>query len=76
MKASKPSIDDGRDDQGNPLEVGALYAVYQTLETPGAGVLAYYTDTAEWADADDVEKVIDLSGEFCHGTYDFACKQS
>jgi hypothetical protein len=72
----KQTIDDCKDDSGNALEVGILYSVYQTDDTPGGGILLYYAGDGEWIDADTDEPIDIPQDAFCRGYYEYACRQS
>jgi hypothetical protein len=45
------TIGEGRDDQGNVLENGALYRIYRANEASSKGLLAYYAGDGDWIDA-------------------------
>lgn len=66
---------------GKPLEVGAMYSVFQTNDSAGGGILAYWTGKV-FVEADSVWeegaelKEVDTETEFGRGVYEYACPQN
>lgn len=69
----------GFDAVGKPLEAGRMYSVFQTNDSPGGGILAWWNGKT-FVDADALDRnefeECDLSGEYCHGVYEFAFPQA
>lgn len=57
------TIGEGKDDQGNVLESGALYRIYRANETSYKGLLAYYAGDGDWIDADTDDWATILGGD-------------
>lgn len=71
----KPSLLGGRDDTGAPVEVGALYSVYQTRDIAGGGLLLFYAGKGIWINAASGKEQAIPYGEFAYGFYEFAARQ-